>query len=353
MHKQGVLILVAMALGAVALVLMRPLGTGPEVAVYTSVDSEYAQTLAARFEKETGIRVALRTDAEISKTTGMIERLRELKERPDGDVFWNSELSGTLLLAREDVLAPYASPAAESIPEHFKDPAGIWTGFGLRARVIIYNTNRLKAEEAPKTLEELTDPKWRGRFCIARPLFGTTRSHLVSLVVALGEEKGFDLLRRIRDNAQGDGKKRWVVDGNAAVRDRVAEGYFDFGLTDTDDVYSALDRNRPVDQVFFEQAPSMGWNGVYLIPNNVSLIKGGPNPENARKFVDFLLKPETEAWLAEQGARQIPVRKDVPVPEGYPTMSSFEPAIVDLAALEKGIEPISDRIDKLFRGIEE
>ena len=105
-------------------------------------------------------------------------------------------------------------------------------------------------------------------------------------------------------------------------------------------------------QVFLEQAPSLGWPGVYLIPNNVSLIKGGPNPEHAKKFVDFLLKAETEAWLAQQGARQIPVRDDVPVPDGYPRLSSFKPAVVDLAALEKSIEPVSERIDRLFRGVD-
>src|SRR3972149_641569 len=68
---------------------------------YTSVDGAYAQALAERFTKATGVPVVLRTDSEVSKTTGLIGRLRDLRARPDGDVFWNSELSGTLLLARE------------------------------------------------------------------------------------------------------------------------------------------------------------------------------------------------------------------------------------------------------------
>src|SRR6185503_11198257 len=91
------------------------------VVVYTSVDEHFAKELATRFEKATGIPVTLRPDSEVSKTTGLIGRLRDLKSRPDGDVFWNSELSATLLLAKEGILAPYTSPNAKSIPDLFKD----------------------------------------------------------------------------------------------------------------------------------------------------------------------------------------------------------------------------------------
>ena len=339
--------LLLMLLAATALAWMAP-RNGRNVVVYTSVDGEYAQALAARFEEATGLAVDLRTDSEASKTTGLIGRLRQLQARPDGDVFWNSELSGTLLLARDGFWEPYASPQAVAIPAAYKDPAGLWTGFGLRARVLIFNTSRVKPEEAPKLLEELAEPKWQGRFCLARPLYGTTRSHLVSLVLALGEEKGFALLRRLRQNARTDGG--WIVDGNAAVRERVAEGVFDVGLTDTDDVYAARDRGRPVDLVLLGQTPA--YPGVYLIPNTVAILKGAPHPEAARKFVDFLLRPETEAWLAAQGARQIPVRPEVPVPAGGLQLRMLEPAAVDPEALQAHIEPLSERIDKVLRGIE-
>jgi iron(III) transport system substrate-binding protein len=322
-----------------------------EVAVYTSVDDEYCKPLAARFTERTGITVSLRTDSEDTKTTGMLARLRQFKDRPDGDVFWNNEQSATLLLAGEGLLEPYVSPRAAAIPETYKDPQGLWTGFGLRARVLIYNTRHVKPEEAPKSLEELADPKWRGRFCIPKPLFGTTRSHLVSLVLALGKEKGFQLLRRLRENGSAGGTRPdWLQPGNSNSRDRVAEGYFHLGLTDTDDVYLAMERGQPVRMVFLEQTAE--WPGVFLIPNTAALLKGGPNPEAARKFVDFLLDPETEEWLAAQGARQIPVRKNVPVPQGYPRLSDLTSAQVDPVKLQAQLEPLSERIDRLLRGVD-
>ncbi|MCW8130478.1 MAG: extracellular solute-binding protein [Planctomycetota bacterium] len=345
--KMVVLVLVVLIAAAVALAWVSPPKHG--VVVYTSVDSEFAKPLAERFERATGIPVVLRTDSEISKTTGMLGRLRELKDRPDGDVFWNSELSATLLLARDGLLTPYVSPAAAAIPADFKDAQGLWTGFGCRARVLVFNTERVKKEDAPKRLEDLTDPKWRGRFCMARPMFGTTRSHLVSLVLAMGEEQGLAFLRKLRENATAGAPARpWIVDGNSAVRERVAEGVFDLGLTDTDDVYVAQDRNRPVDLVMIGQTET--WPGVYLIPNTVGLIAKGPNPEAGKKFIDFLLRPETEAWLAEQGARQIPVRAEVPVPAGRPKLADLTAAKVDAAKLQAEIERLSETIDKLVRG---
>ena len=337
--------------GILAVLLIKP-GKAPEriVTVYTSVDSEYAEKLAERFTQATGIAVQLSTDSEISKTTGMLEQLRAFKQRPLGDVFWNSELSGTLVLAREGLFEPYTSLNAAKIPERFKDPKGLWTGFGLRARVLIFNTNKMKREQAPKSIEDLAKPEWRGQFCIARPMYGTTRSHLVSLVLALGEEKGLELLRKIRANGSEDGKKEFLVDGNSAVRDRVSDGTFNCGLTDTDDVYEAMDRKSPVDFLLIEQTAS--WPGVYVIPNVVSVLNNAPHKENAHAFVDFLLRPETEAFLAEQGARQIPVRAEVPVPVGRIKLSEMKTADPDYKALDENLERLSEKIDRLLRGID-
>ncbi|MCZ7644484.1 MAG: extracellular solute-binding protein [Planctomycetota bacterium] len=350
-EKIFVAVAAVVVLAAAGLMFIGPSApAGRSVVVYTSVDPEYAQALVRRFEERTGLKVAMRTDSEETKTTGLLNMLRLQKDRPDGDVFWNGELSGTLLLAAEGLFEPYASPSAAGIPHAFLDPERRWTGFGCRARVLVYNTAKLKREEIPANLEALLDPKWRGRFCMARPLFGTTRSHTVALVLALGEERGFEFLRRLRENASAGGAKEWIMPGNSHVRDRVADGSFDIGLTDTDDVYAGQRNGMPLGFSSIEFGPD--WPGVYLIPNTVAILKGCPNPEAARRFVDFLLEPETEAWLAEQGARQIPVRAAVPVPAGLPTLKEFQPAVQDLDRVRERLEELSERIDKLVRGVE-
>jgi iron(III) transport system substrate-binding protein len=325
---------IALVVSAIVLLNVKPQAKQrPYVVVYTSVDEEFALPLFKRFTDKTGIEVVHRIDGESVKTTAFAQRLAQMKDAPDGDVFWNSELSFTQVLASQDVLQPYTSPTAADIPATFKDAGGMWTGFGCRARVLIYNTKNVQAAELPATFEALAQPRWKGRFCIAKPLYGTTRSHLVSYVVALGEEKAFSIFRAWRDNGLV------LAASNGDVRDLVASGRCDVGITDTDDVYSAMDRNRDVAFIIPDQAES--WPGKYLIPNTVSMLKNCPHPSEARAFIDFLLEPKTEAFLATQGARQIPVRPNIPAPIQLQTLKL---APVPLDELAKQVLPMGNKI---------
>ncbi len=308
---------------------------GPTVVVYTSVDPEYALALFEKFTKESGIRVEPRTDSEASKSTGMAERLLQMKGRPDGDVVWNSELSLTQVLANADALEPYASPNAKEIPASYKDAQNRWTGFGCRARVILFNTNLVKREDVPRTLDGFADPKWKDKCTVPKPLFGTTRSHFVSLVLALGEEKAFKLFHAWRDNGVV------IAESNSDVRERVANGYSTIGLTDSDDAFEALAGKKPVDFIVADQAAD--WHGAYLVPNTVAILKNCKHGAEAKKFVDFLLRPETEAWLAENGAHQIPVRTLPGVTSPVP-LGDLKPIVVDVEQLGKSVLPVADKI---------
>jgi iron(III) transport system substrate-binding protein len=83
----------------------------------------------------------------------------------------------------------------------------------------------------------------------------------------------------------------------------VAEGVCDFGWTDTDDFYVALDASQPVAQV-----PVRVEGGATIsIPNSVAIIKGTRRVEQAQRLVEFLLSEQTELALSQSKARQIPL----------------------------------------------
>jgi len=128
----------------------------------------------------------------------------------------------------------------------------------------------------------------------------------------------------------------------------VVEGQFEIGLTDNDDVLSAMDRNKPVDYTVPNQTEK--WPGAYLIPNTVSILKNAPHQKEARAFVDYLLRPETEKWLAENGARQIPVR--AMKAELAPGLRGLQPARYDAEKLAKQVSPLSERIFRILTGDE-
>lgn len=160
-----------------------------QVVVYTSLDKVFSEPVLEAFEQKTGIKMLAVYDSKATKTIGLINRLIAEKDAPKADVFWNSETGRTIVLKDKGVLTPYVSPSAADIPDTFKCKDNYWTGFAARCRVLIYNTNKLKKADLPKSIFEFTDPKWKGNFSLAYPLFGTTATHAASLYPELGQEK--------------------------------------------------------------------------------------------------------------------------------------------------------------------
>ena len=213
------------------------------VTVYVSTDRVFSEPVLREYERRTGVRVNAVYDTEETKSTGLANRLIAEKPRPQADVFWSNEPVRTLVLKSRDVLAAYRSPSAEGIPAALVDPEGYWTGFSARMRVIAYNTTLVKPDEAPRSVFELADPKWRGQVAMADPRFGSTSFHVAALYALAGDEKMDDFFRRLKAN----GVK--VVDGNSVVRDLVARGEVKIGLTDTDDVNVAIEDGQPIAMV--------------------------------------------------------------------------------------------------------
>ncbi|MCX5683672.1 MAG: extracellular solute-binding protein, partial [Planctomycetota bacterium] len=238
------------------------------VTVYTSLDQVYSEPILKEFEQRTGIRVLPVYDAESAKTTGLVNRLIARRDKPDCDVWWSSEPVQTARLAGMGILAKYESPAAARFPAAFRDPEGRWTGFAARARVLIYNTKMVPADRRPTGLQDFVAPEWRSKAAIARPFFGTTLTHICILYEAWGPERLKAFLLAIRANDVA------LCPGNGPVRDLVAAGEYAFGLTDTDDAFSAMQEGKPVAAVVPDAAA-----GAVILPNTVALIAGCPHPE--------------------------------------------------------------------------
>ncbi len=267
-----------------------------EVVVYTSVDDLYSKLIFDAFTKETGIRVLPVFDTEEAKTLGLVHRILAEREHPQGDVFWSGDCARSALLRKEAVLEPYRIPTADGIGPRWRDPDHAWTGFAARARVIVYNTTRVK--DPPRSVQALADPAWKGRVAVANPLFGTTAAHVIALAQTRGEDAVLKLFAALRANDVR------FVGGNSHVRDLVARGDCDAGLTDTDDVWIGKGRGDPIEMIY----PDQEAEGTLVIPNSAALLKGAPHPANARKFLDWLLRPETEVLLSKGPSRQIPLR---------------------------------------------
>jgi iron(III) transport system substrate-binding protein len=263
--------------------------------VYCAHDAVYAEKLLEEFTEKTGIKVAGRFDTELTKSVGLVEQIKNERNAPRCDVFWNNQALGTMELAEEGLLVPHKGPGYERIPARFKDPDGRWTGFGARLRVYIVNTGKMDATE--DEVKRRLDGDL-GRVAIAKPLFGTTLSHYSMLWDRWGPDK----LKVWHEDLRRRGIRE--VAGNATVKNVVAGGGCDLGLTDTDDFFVALDDEKPVAMVPIR----LDDGSAICIPNTVAVVKGTRRLGDAQKLVEFLLSAETELALANSRSRQIPLR---------------------------------------------
>ena len=280
-------------------------GGSDSLVVYCAHDSVYADQILKEFERQTGIHVDVRYDTEATKSLGLINLILQERRQPRCDVFWNNELLGTMDLQSQGVLEPYRGTGWKRLPDKYRDADGHWVGFGARLRVMIVNARQISADE--ETVQSLFafEPS---RAAVAKPLFGTTLTHYTVLWREWGPERLKDWHRDLRLRGVRE------VDGNGAVKDLVAQGVCDAGLTDTDDFFVAIDDGRPVEMlpVRLPVEPHADTDreprtATICIPNTAAIIRGTKQREAARKLVDFLASAETELALARSKSRQVPL----------------------------------------------
>lgn len=272
-------------------------GSPKQVVVYCSVDQAVAEPILARFEEQTGIKVLARFDTEASKTVGLVQRIRAERSQPAADVFWSSEIFYTIRLGHEGLLEPFEGEEFADWPETFVEKGKLWHAFALRARVIAYNTEKVAADDAPTSLEQVLEERWKGRVVMARPEFGTTGGDVASWFTHYGSERAQQILQGLKDN-----EIRLVAGNSTAVR-MVATGQADVCFTDTDDVYAGKRNGWPVAMNILDQAG----DGALTIPNTAAIIKGAPNRENAEAMMSFLLGGEAEEMLLKSDSHNWPI----------------------------------------------
>lgn len=278
-------------------ILLRQLPSADNtLVVYCAHDSMFAEAIIRRFEQESGVTVHVRYDEEANKSLGLTNLLFAEKSQPRCDVFWNNQTLGTIRLKKEGILAECDASLFQRIPAQFKDPDNQWAGFAARLRVFIVNTERMR-EPTEEKISEALKADSLSSVAIAIPLFGTTLSHYTVVC----DQLGLDGLKNWHQSLHNRGIRE--ARGNGAVKDLVAEGACDFGFTDTDDAFVAIDDGKPVTML-----PVRLDNGKTIcLPNSVAMIRNCPHPDAAQKFIQYLLSEDVEVALAHSASRQIPL----------------------------------------------
>lgn len=288
------------------------MGSEPRAVLYCAQDRDFAVPLLDDFRQFTGLPVVPKYDTEKNKSVSLYEELVAERNRPRCDVFWNNEILSTIRLQKQGLLEPYDSPAAQPYPAAAKAADHTWHAFATRARILIVNTRLVPEKDRPRSLLDLTDARWRNRVVMAQPQFGTSATQAVCLFQVLGSERAKKYYLDLKDNGVqiAPGNKQvaeWVGQGRTPAGQEVA-----VGVTDTDDAMEEVRQKHEAAIVYPDRAaPADSKLGTLFIPNTLAIMKGCPNPEGARRLIDYLLSAEVEKRLAEGESHQVPLNPAV------------------------------------------
>ncbi|MEM2079808.1 MAG: extracellular solute-binding protein, partial [Nitrososphaerota archaeon] len=247
--------------------------------------------------------------------------------KPTADIVIISHTTG-VRLAAEGRYMPYVSPESKSYPDSLKDKDGLWTAFVLLPISLVYNTKLVKQEELPRTLEELVNPKWKGKVVMHDITLGTVGTQwLVSLKSYVGESRWNEFVNGLLN-------LKPVLDiAVSAVAEKVAAGEYPIGIiTNLHDVVRLRLQGAPVDYFLPEGVP------LLTSFSHIAIIKTTQNPNSAKLFVDFALSQEGQVIIGNVPVR-FPARPGTPADfalekvlkpgikiEPYPTQEAVEKA---------------------------
>jgi iron(III) transport system substrate-binding protein len=289
--------------------------------VYCGVQEEWCRPMANAFERDTGAKVAM-----TRKSSGEIyAQVKAEASNPRGDIWWGGSGDPHVQAADEGLTVEHKSPKLNELQDwavrQWEQTKGRTVGIYSGALGYGFNTDLLKRKNLaePKCWADLLDPKLKDEVQVADPnSSGTAYTMLATLVQLMGEEKGFDYLKALHKNINQYAKSG-ATPANAA-----AQGETTIGISFQHDLVTAIVHGGKLKVV----APCEGTG--YEI-GSMSIIKGGRNPANARKWYDWALTPAAQAMGAQANAFQLPSHKNTPVPPQAPKLSEIKLIDFDFA----------------------
>ncbi|MEB8056772.1 extracellular solute-binding protein [Pseudomonas fulva] len=259
-----------------------------EVVVYSSRIDELIKPVFDAYTAETGVKVKFITD----KEAPLMQRIKAEGEHGVADLLLTVDAGNLWQAEQMGILQPIRSEIIErNIPPQYRASSHGWTGLSLRARTIIYSTERVKPAEL-STYEALADKQWEGRLCLRTAKKVYNQSLTATLIESHGEAKAEQIVKGWVNNLSTD-----VFSDDNAVIQAVEAGQCDVGVVNTY-YYGRLHKqnpNLPV-KIFW---PNQQDRGVHVNLSGIGLTKHAPHPEAATKLVEWMTGEQAQKLFAD------------------------------------------------------
>ena len=264
-----------------------------KLVMYSAVNAEYMNKVAAEFEKDTGIKV----ETERLSAGELVARVRAEKNAPKASVLHGGSADSYIQLKEEGLLERYSSPQASAIPATMKDPAGYWTGIYIGYIGFMSNQKLLVAKgiPAPSGWNDLLRPELKGQVVITDPATaGSAYTVLATLVQMNGEEAAMQFMKNLHAQV-----KEYPKSSDSAAQ-MVGTGTAIVGVAFMQDAIRRREQGLP------DIVITMPKEGTGYEIGAVGIVKGAPGQDAARKFVDWALSKKAQEIGQSVGSYQYP-----------------------------------------------
>ncbi|OWZ83513.1 extracellular solute-binding protein [Natranaerobius trueperi] len=302
-------------------------GENDELVVYSARNERFVDNLLDKFTEDTGIEVQALHGADA-------QQIEEESNNVQADVFISNDLGALGYLDQQELLQGAELEGIETIPEEFRSEDNSYFAISLRSRGFIYNKDMISEDEMPTRGKDLFDPKWadvEGGYAITRGGNGGMIGHVSALRYEWGDEKTSEWVESIRENAAG------IYQGYSDVRRAVGAGEHAFGLVNNYYFHQQLEEpdNNNVGFIYLDQDEDE--MGTVANAAGAGLVKDGPNEENAKVFLEWLLEEENQVEFVGESLELL-----INSEYGAEYPSEVEPHIVETDELNIQDMPIDE-----------
>lgn len=296
-----------------------------QLVVYSGRNENLVRPLLEDFARETGIDISVR----YGDTSELAPTILEEGENTRADVFFSQDAGALAALGDAGRFRTLPRRLLNRVDARFRDPDGRWAGVTARARVIAYNTDRLREQDLPASVLSLTEPAWKNRVGIA-----PTNASFVAYVSALIEEIGATRARQFLEGLRANGAKEY--DSNIVILDAVASGEIDVGLTNHYYLYSEFKErpDAPVANFYPGQGPE--GEGTFINVAGVGILEGTDRGEEAEQLVEFLLSRKGQEYFRDE-TTEYPLAAGVEAIDELPPIAELKTIDVPLDRLGKDL----------------
>jgi iron(III) transport system substrate-binding protein len=288
------------------------------ITLYNGRSEELVGPLLEQFTKDTGIEVEVRS-------AGSGELAAQIVTEGDAspaDVFLSQDAGALGALTKDGLLAAQPQETLDRVPTAYRAVDGTWVGLSGRARVVVYNPEKVK--DAPDTIDEVV----AGDATIG---YAPTNASWQSFVTGLRVLRGEDGARRWLE--QFAARKPVAFEGNSQVRDAVDSGQVDLGLVNHYYLYELSAEKGEENVTARNQFMAAGDPGGLVNVSGVGLLGSSDQQGQAQRLIDYLLEDKAQEYFADE-TFEYPVVDGVPATSGLPTLDSLDPPAIDLSDLD-------------------